>query len=59
MKISLFGLLTIPTSRTSSPTVLALIFSVYPFALILLDLITGGTGKALGGIIGLIAGHLW
>jgi Derlin-2/3 len=33
--------------------------SVYPFALILLDLITGGTGKALGGIVGLIAGHLW
>jgi hypothetical protein len=33
--------------------------AVYPFALILLDLITGGTGKALGGLIGLLAGHLW
>jgi hypothetical protein len=36
-----------------------LTLSVYPFALILLDLITGGVGKALGGVVGLIAGHLW
>ncbi|WVQ80228.1 hypothetical protein IAT38_002333 [Cryptococcus sp. DSM 104549] len=46
VKVSIFGLLTIPTS-------------LYPPALILLDLITGGPMKAMGGVIGLVAGHLW
>ncbi|ODO07790.1 hypothetical protein I350_03369 [Cryptococcus amylolentus CBS 6273] len=32
---------------------------MYPPALILLDLLTGGPAKALGGIVGLLAGHLW
>ena len=32
---------------------------MYPPAMILLDLITGGLGKALGGVMGLLAGHLW
>jgi hypothetical protein len=31
----------------------------YPAALIVLDLITGGTGKALGGVIGMMSGHAW
>lgn len=33
--------------------------SVYPVALIVLDLLTGGTPKAIGGVMGLLAGHLW
>lgn len=32
---------------------------VYPFALIVLDLVLGGMGKALQGVIGLLAGHTW
>jgi Derlin-2/3 len=32
---------------------------VYPPMLVLLDLITGGVGKALMGVIGLLAGHTW
>ncbi|KAK1921783.1 Der1-like family-domain-containing protein [Papiliotrema laurentii] len=46
MKVSIFGLITIPTS-------------LYPPALILLDLLTGGPGKAIGGIMGVVAGHFW
>ncbi|WVQ98287.1 hypothetical protein IAU59_005410 [Kwoniella sp. CBS 9459] len=46
VKVSIFGLLTIPTS-------------LYPPALIVLDLLTGGPTKALGGITGVLAGHLW
>ncbi|GFZ47970.1 hypothetical protein JCM24511_05717 [Saitozyma sp. JCM 24511] len=46
LKVSIFGLLTIPTS-------------LYPPALIVLDVLTGGPSKALGGLIGLLAGHLW
>ncbi|WVF69561.1 hypothetical protein IAT40_004339 [Kwoniella sp. CBS 6097] len=46
VKVSIFGLLTIPTS-------------LYPAALIVLDLLTGGPMKALGGVIGVLAGHLW
>ncbi|KAK6903485.1 derlin-2/3 [Kwoniella mangroviensis CBS 10435] len=46
LKVSIFGLLTIPTS-------------LYPPALILLDLLTGGPMKAMGGILGLLSGHLW
>ncbi|WWC59706.1 uncharacterized protein I303_102268 [Kwoniella dejecticola CBS 10117] len=46
LKVSIFGLLTIPTS-------------LYPPALIVLDLLTGGPMKALGGILGLLSGHLW
>ncbi|WWC68175.1 uncharacterized protein I206_102098 [Kwoniella pini CBS 10737] len=46
LKVSIFGLLTIPTS-------------LYPPALIVLDLLTGGPMKALGGVLGLLSGHLW
>ncbi|KAL7419131.1 hypothetical protein Q5752_005967 [Cryptotrichosporon argae] len=46
LKVSIFGLITIPTS-------------LYPPALIVLDLITGGPFKALGGLLGLLAGHIW
>ncbi|WWD21710.1 hypothetical protein CI109_106197 [Kwoniella shandongensis] len=46
VKVSIFGLITIPTS-------------LYPPALVLLDLLTGGPMKALGGVIGILAGHLW
>ncbi|KAK8847622.1 hypothetical protein IAR55_005481 [Kwoniella newhampshirensis] len=46
VKVSIFGLITIPTS-------------LYPPALILLDLLTGGPMKASGGVIGVLAGHLW
>ncbi|OCF33817.1 derlin-2/3 [Kwoniella heveanensis CBS 569] len=46
IKVSIFGLLTIPTS-------------LYPPALIILDLLTGGPMKALGGVMGVLAGHLW
>ncbi|ADV24433.1 derlin-2/3 [Cryptococcus gattii E566] len=46
VKVSIFGLLTIPTS-------------LYPVALIVLDLLTGGPPKAIGGVMGLLAGHLW
>ncbi|ODO08529.1 hypothetical protein L198_00259 [Cryptococcus wingfieldii CBS 7118] len=46
VRVSIFGLFTLPTS-------------LYPPALILLDLLTGGPAKALGGIVGLLAGHLW
>ncbi|EIW71044.1 hypothetical protein TREMEDRAFT_59988 [Tremella mesenterica DSM 1558] len=45
-KVSIFGLLTIPTS-------------LYPPALIVLDLLTGGPMKAISGLLGLFAGHLW
>jgi hypothetical protein len=58
MSMSLFGLMTIPTSRESTSP-LAPAESVYPPALVVLDLLTGGPDKALGGIIGLIAGHAW
>ncbi|WVR04820.1 hypothetical protein IAU60_001832 [Kwoniella sp. DSM 27419] len=46
VKVSIFGLITIPTS-------------LYPPALIVLDLLTGGPSKAMGGIMGVLAGHLW
>lgn len=65
--MSIFGLITLPTSRayethTRPRLNLAgcmLTVTVYPFALIVLDVLTGGPGKAMGGIIGLLAGHLW
>ncbi|WVQ75807.1 hypothetical protein IAR50_005440 [Cryptococcus sp. DSM 104548] len=46
VRVSIFGLFTLPTS-------------LYPPTLILLDLLTGGPAKAMGGLIGLLAGHLW
>ncbi|WVN87257.1 uncharacterized protein L203_102434 [Cryptococcus depauperatus CBS 7841] len=46
VKVSIFGLLTIPTS-------------LYPISLIVLDLLTGGPLKAIAGVMGLLAGHLW
>ncbi|KAK4684065.1 hypothetical protein P7C73_g6141, partial [Tremellales sp. Uapishka_1] len=46
LKMSIFGLLTLPTS-------------LYPPALVVLDIITGGPPKAIVGVLGIIAGHLW
>ncbi|GHJ90234.1 hypothetical protein NliqN6_6636 [Naganishia liquefaciens] len=46
MKISLFGLLTIPVPY-------------YPASLIVLDLVLGGPGKGIAGAIGMFAGHTW
>ncbi|KAJ9107664.1 hypothetical protein QFC21_001124 [Naganishia friedmannii] len=46
MKISLFGLLTVPVPY-------------YPAALIVLDLVLGGPAKGISGAIGMFAGHLW
>ncbi|ORY21749.1 Der1-like family-domain-containing protein [Naematelia encephala] len=46
LKVSIFGLITIPTS-------------LYPPALILLDVLTGGPTKALGGVLGVLSGHTW
>lgn len=78
MKISLFGLLSIPvpceysedmerSPRGAKGCVVDYLFghnvfcscSDYPAALIVLDLVTGGLGKALGGLIGMMAGHAW
>lgn len=59
IKISIFGLLTIPTSCTYGDALVPLKLAVYPFALVVLDVITGGPDKALGGLIGLLSGHLW
>ncbi|KAI9636170.1 Der1-like family-domain-containing protein [Dioszegia hungarica] len=46
LKVSIFGLITIPTS-------------LLPFINILLDLVIGGLGKALCGLIGLLVAHAW
>ncbi|ORX35854.1 Der1-like family-domain-containing protein [Kockovaella imperatae] len=45
-KVSIFGLITIPTS-------------LYPPSLLVLDTVTGGPHKALNGLMGIIAGHAW
>ncbi|KAI5451137.1 hypothetical protein NCC49_002013 [Naganishia albida] len=46
MKISLFGLLTVPVPY-------------YPAALIVLDLVLGGPSKGIAGALGMLAGHIW
>lgn len=58
LKVSLFGLITLPTGRESGPVSTAH-HLVYPFTLLALDIITGGPAKALNGSLGVVAGHTW